>query len=197
MWAGAVQREHVAEAKIACAGRSAQHGLGAAVCGVRRQRERNVAALPAVRAAVSLPPVHLRRLLYLCVLSLALGAPGVTGAQTPSGPSESAAAAARQLDLGEQWFRSACLECHAIRGLDNADFRLKWDGRNAFELFELIRSTMPESKPGSLTQGTYAAIVAYLMKLNGMPSGARRIASDSGALAAIRLTFPSSASSTR
>ncbi len=115
-------------------------------------------------------------------------------AQQPVPPSDSlAAAAARQLDIGEQWFRSACLECHAVRGLDNADFRLKWSGRSAYDLFERIRSTMPESKPGSLTQGTYAAIVSYLMKLNGMPVGTRRVSSDSIALTTIRLTFPTTA----
>jgi mono/diheme cytochrome c family protein len=107
-----------------------------------------------------------------------------------------AAAAARQLDVGEQWFQSVCLECHAVRGLDNADFRLKWSGRSAYDLFERIRSTMPDSKPGSLTQGTYAAIVAYLMKLNGMPVGTRRVSSDSSALSSIRLTFSTAAAVT-
>lgn len=107
-----------------------------------------------------------------------------------------AAAAARQVDIGEQWFRSACLECHAVKGLDNADFRLKWRGRSAYDLFELIRSTMPDSKPGSLTPATYAAIVAYLMKVNGMPSEPRRVTSDSSSLASIRLTFPASSAST-
>lgn len=127
----------------------------------------------------------------LCVGLLIAGSARDLSAQLPSPSSDSlAAAAARQLDVGEQWFRAACLECHAIRGLDNGDFRLKWGGRNAFDLFERIRSTMPESTPGSLTQGTYAAIVAYLMKLNGMPVGARRVSSDSTALALIRLTFP-------
>ena len=115
-------------------------------------------------------------------------------AQQSAATSDSvAAAAARQLDVGEQWFRSACLECHAVRGLDTSDFRLKWSGRSAYDLFEHIRSTMPESKPGSLTQGTYAAIVAYLMKLNGMPAGTRRVSSDSTALTTIRLTFPATA----
>lgn len=122
---------------------------------------------------------------------LVVGSAGGLSAQQPTPSSDSlAAAAARQLDAGEQWFRAACLECHAVRGLDNGDFRLKWGGRNAFDLFERIRSTMPESKPGSLTQGTYAALVAYLMKLNGMPVGVRRVSSDSTALASIRLTFP-------
>jgi len=80
--------------------------------------------------------------------------------------------------------------------LTNPDFRLQWRGKSAFELFERIRSTMPASKPGSLTQGTYASIVAYLMKVNGMPVGTRRVSSDSSALASIRLTFPAAATAT-
>jgi mono/diheme cytochrome c family protein len=127
-------------------------------------------------------PTFIGALLSLAMVTAAHGQGTVGSSGDP------AAAAARQLELGEQWFRSACLECHAVRGLDNADFRLKWGGRNALDLFELIRSTMPEHKPGSLTQGTYAAIVAYLLKLNGMPPS-QRLSSDSTQLAAIRLRF--------
>ncbi len=117
-------------------------------------------------------------------------------AQSSASGDSATAAAARQLDLGEQWYRSACAECHAVKALDNADFRHKWNGQSAFDLFSLIRNTMPESRPGSLTQGTYVAIVVYLMKLNGMPAGSRRLTSDSTALAALRLTFPAASTST-
>jgi len=113
--------------------------------------------------------------------------PAATSADSP------AAAVARQLDVGEQWFRSACMECHAIGTLTNPDFRLQWSGRSALDLFERIRSTMPANKPGTLSQGTYASIVAYLMKVNGMPASTRRLSSDSSALASIRLTFPAAA----
>jgi mono/diheme cytochrome c family protein len=116
-------------------------------------------------------------------------------AQSPADARDSVAraAAARQLDLGDQWFHAVCVSCHAVGVLTNADFRLKWNGMNAFDLFERIRSTMPASHPGSLTMGTYAAIVAYLMKLNGMSVGARVVTSDSTALAAIRLSFTAAA----
>lgn len=103
-----------------------------------------------------------------------------------------AAAATRQLDVGEQWYRSVCLECHTSGNLTNPDFRLAWRGKSAFDLFERIRSTMPQNRPGALSQGTYASIVAYLMKVNGLPVGVRRVSSDSTALASIRLTFPAS-----
>ena len=108
---------------------------------------------------------------------------------TPSADSV-AAAVARQLDIGEKWFLSACVSCHAIGAVNNPDFRLKWSGQNAYTFFERIRSTMPANKPGSLTQGTYASIVAYLLKLNGMAVGKRTISSDSTALASILLKFP-------
>lgn len=133
------------------------------------------------------------------LLSAALfaGAPHVLRAQAPVPSTDSAAAAAfKQVDLGEQWFRSVCLECHAVGSVSNPDFRLKWGGRSAFDLYELIRSTMPEHEPGSLTQGTYTAIVAYLMKLNGMPVGTSAIASDSSVLASIKLSFPAGTSAT-
>jgi len=127
---------------------------------------------------------------------LLTGTPALLQAQgTPSADSL-AAAAARQLDVGEQWFRSVCMECHSTGNLTNPDFRLQWGGKSALELFERIRSTMPASKPGSLTQGTYASIVAYLMKVNGMPVRARRVSADSGALASIRLNFPAASAAT-
>jgi cytochrome c5 len=124
------------------------------------------------------------------VVALTCGSAATTRAQDAVSADSAAAAAARQLDVGEQWYRSACAECHAAKALDNADFRHKWNGRSAYDLFSLIRTTMPDSRPGSLTQGTYVAIVAYLIKVNGMPAGVRRLTSDSTALSAMRLSFP-------
>ena len=126
------------------------------------------------------------------VTAACLAATSHAQAPQPAVPrSDSAAAAvARQLDVGEKWFLSACISCHAIGAVNNPDFRLKWSGQNAYTFFERIRSTMPGNSPGSLTQGTYASIVAYLLKLNGMTVGVRTISSDSSALASILLKFP-------
>ncbi len=107
-----------------------------------------------------------------------------------------AVAAAQQLDIGEQWFRASCVECHAVGSLANADFRLKWNGKNAFELYESIRRTMPEEAPGSLTGPTYVSVIAYLIKQNGMPVGTA-LPVDSAGLAAVRLTFPAATSTTK
>lgn len=156
-----------------------------------------VRACPSHLQSPACHPMRLRQLRLPLAALLAAGLPSVMRAQAEAVSADSAAAAAaRQVAVGEQWFRSACLECHAARGLDNADFRLKWAGRSALDLFELIRSTMPDGKAGSLTPGTYAAIVSYLMRANGMPVGARRLSSDSSALMSIRLTFPAKSAPT-
>ncbi len=98
--------------------------------------------------------------------------------------------AVKQVEVGGQWFSARCAECHATN-LSDPDFRLKWAGRNAYELFDRMRSTMPDSDPGSLTAETYVAIAAYLMKMNGMPAAPAALTTDSTTLAAIKLAFPS------
>jgi cytochrome c5 len=133
---------------------------------------------------------RVHRLLVGATVLLAF-TPARTLAQDAPSADSLAAAAARQLDVGEQWYRSVCLECHASGNLMNPDFRLAWRGKSALDLFSRVRSTMPQNRPGTLSQGTYAAIVAYLMKANGLPVGSRRVSSDSTALASIRLAFPS------
>ncbi len=100
-------------------------------------------------------------------------------------------AAIKQADVGGQWFRSQCVECHA-NNLADADFRAKWAGRTAFDLYDRMRNSMPDSDPGSLTPETYVALTAYLLRLNGMPVGTSLITTDSTALASIKLAFPSS-----
>lgn len=164
-----------------------------------QSRESNAPRLARVEGAVQFPTLMpnapiLRRAALAAALALA-AAPLGASLGTPFGaplraqdPAPVDSTVAKQLDLGAQWFRASCVECHAT-SLADPDFRLKWSGRTAYDLFETIRSTMPEHDPGSLTLGTYASIVAYLMKLNGMPVGTTALSSDSTALAAVRLTF--------
>ncbi|MBM3885246.1 MAG: cytochrome c [Gemmatimonadetes bacterium] len=126
----------------------------------------------------------------LLIVYLALGPFATAAAQDTAAPTDPAALAARQVERGEQWFRSACLQCHAIGAVSNPDFRLKWGGRTAQDLFDLISRTMPDGDPGSLSRGAYLAITAYLLKLNGMPVASAPLAADSTALGGVRLAFP-------
>jgi len=137
------------------------------------------------------PPALLAPCAIALLGALALApAPASAQAGAPSG------AVAQQIDIGGQWFRARCTECHEKGDLTDANFQLKWGGQSAFDLFDIIQRTMPEDEPGGLTPGTYTAIVAYLMKLNGMPVGSAVLASDSTSLRSVRLNFARASAST-
>jgi hypothetical protein len=74
--------------------------------------------------------------------------------------------------------------------MSNADFRVKWNTRFVFDLFDRIRSTMPESDPGSLTRAQYVDVVAYIVKLNGITAGTVELADDEAAMKKLTLPFP-------
>ena len=121
-----------------------------------------------------------------CALALLAASPLVAQQPVPA----DTAAVAQQVEVGGQWFRAVCVECHADN-LSDAEFRAKWNGRTAYDLFDRMRNSMPDSDPGSLTPETYAALTAYLIKLNGLPVGTTVLAPDSASLAPIKLAFPS------
>lgn len=77
----------------------------------------------------------------------------------------------RQAKRGQDTYKQNCLECHSARAYTGAAFRRAWVGRSAFEIWEQIRTTMPENNPGLLDPEQYADIVAYLLKLNGYSGG--------------------------
>lgn len=59
-----------------------------------------------------------------------------------------------------------------------------------FELWEQIRTTMPNDSPGRLKPGEYADIVAYLLRLNGLPDGPEELPADPDRLRALTITPP-------
>jgi plastocyanin len=90
------------------------------------------------------------------------------------------AAVSDQQSLGRLSYTASCSACHGadLAGRDRAPglagrpFTSNWSDRDALDLFERIRSTMPQSAPGSLSDETYAAIVAYLLAVNNHPASA-------------------------
>ena len=49
-------------------------------------------------------------------------------------------------------------------------FTAMWAGRSVRELFDSAR-TMPPANPGSLSDETYANLVAYVLEMNGHAAG--------------------------
>lgn len=125
-------------------------------------------------------------LLAACVVT----ARGAVRAQTPSGVYTE-----QQAVVGEAYFRGYCLECHGPADMANDTFKSKWHGRSVFDLFERLRTSMPDGAPGSLPRQTYADIVAYFLKLNGAPVGSMPLSADSLVLARTPLTLRAAATS--
>jgi cytochrome c5 len=105
-----------------------------------------------------------------------------TAAQTARGAYTEAQAA-----RGESAYRANCTSCHATSAHMGDAFMRAWDTRTAFDLFELIRTTMPVDNPGRLSREQYADIVAYLFKLNRLPSGERPLPADDEGLKQVRI----------
>lgn len=52
-------------------------------------------------------------------------------------------------------------------------------------LFQHISTAMPQNDPGSLSSGEYAAIVAFLLRLNGATPGDTELPADTEVLRAL------------
>lgn len=92
-----------------------------------------------------------------------------------------------QARRGKDVFALACQSCHSPTLHSGAPFRNKWFGRPLSELFGYLRREMPKSEPGMLTDEDYALVTAYLLRINGMPTGRTPLAADSAALQHITL----------
>ena len=134
-----------------------------------------MSATRALRSAVIVP---------VAILSAVV--PTAMAQQRDSVPPPSATAAGAYSDsqatAGEQVYRNECGRCHLIADQNGADFQSDWSGRTVRELFDYLRSTMPDDDPGALTDDQYLAATAYILRLNGMPSGPVPLTTDTTVL---------------
>ena len=138
----------------------------------------------------------------LAAVALALAAGLVAGG--PIGASATGAAATQssagsvldgvftpaQASRGERTFRDVCAACHDTGEFSGGRFRISWVGRPVGELFETISTLMPEADPGSLSRAEYAAIVAYLLQVNGYPAGDVALPTNVRALGQLEIVSP-------
>ena len=74
--------------------------------------------------------------------------------------------------VGQSLEREGDAEAPAVAG---EPFQKKWNGRNAWELFSTMVSTMPVGSPRSLAQQEYADVLAYLFELSRFPAGQQEL----------------------
>lgn len=100
-----------------------------------------------------------------------------------------------QVTAGKVAYDASCAVCHG-NTLTNGTmgtplageyFRRQWSGRSVGELYEKSRATMPPTAMGSLPAATYAAIVAYMLEVNGTAPGEADLPADASRLAAWRV----------
>jgi len=85
---------------------------------------------------------------------------------------------ADQAARGEGFFRETCLECHSSSEFRGRAFERQWRGRTVRDLYASIAFSMPDDNPGGLPAQTYTDIIAYVLELNGYPSGAAELITD-------------------
>ncbi len=102
---------------------------------------------------------------------------------------------AEQADRGQPLYRKECASCHGdmLTGgemappLAGGQFLSDWNGLTVGDLFERIRKTMPQSKPGKLPRATIADVTAFLLKVNEFPAGKEELSTKPEILGQIQI----------
>jgi cytochrome c len=89
---------------------------------------------------------------------------------------------AAQVARGEDVYFADCVSCHnddlsggamhSAPPLAGGAFLARWSGRNAHDLLELARMTMPEGQPRSLEDQVYLDVIAFVLVRNKIDLGA-------------------------
>src|ERR1700712_1542612 len=133
-----------------------------------------------------------KRYVASVALAISVAALGSVAAQTSSSVWDGIYTEA-QAGRGAQDFAQVCASCHgaALGGsgeapaLSGGQFIGDFDGQTVGDIFDRIRTTMPQSAPGVLSRDQYADILAFLLKSNGFPAGQMELDKRSDYLKAI------------
>lgn len=99
-----------------------------------------------------------------------------------------------QAKRGQPLYNRECAVCHGdtLGGgemsppLTGGSFTSNWDGLALGELYERVRKTMPQNKPGKLSREVNADILAYMLSVNGFPAGQTELSTKTEVLMQIR-----------
>jgi quinoprotein glucose dehydrogenase len=85
-----------------------------------------------------------------------------------------------QAESGGAKYAQYCAMCHGHNQEGNGEapplvghFIPDWNGTSLADLFEKVQTTMPLFAPGTLSANDTADILAFLLKANNFPSGAK------------------------
>ena len=128
---------------------------------------------------------------------LLLLAGGAVAAAAPAPQTQTTAAGvytAQQADAGAALYAERCALCHGATAQGTWEvppltgrFMGNWGHGSVGALADYIGRAMPQMAPGTLEPQEKIALVAYLLRANGMPAGSRALPADPAALAAITI----------
>ena len=99
-----------------------------------------------------------------------------------------------QAKRGAPLYSQYCASCHGpdLTGGEMApalvagDFTSEWNGLTLGDLFERMRTSMPQNDPGGLSRQQNADILAYMLSSNKFPAGTTELGRDTEVLKQIR-----------
>lgn len=95
-----------------------------------------------------------------------------------------------QAARGQALTQSNCSTCHNAGEWTSSHFGTMWSGKPLQALHQFLREAMPLNAPGKLSPSEYSDIVAYMLKLNGVPAGQKELPAETAALSRIQVTAP-------
>lgn len=136
--------------------------------------------------------VRLGRPKFAGIVAMVATTVGAPACLAQSGPSAQRTTAAgvytdEQANRGRDTYQMQCKSCHTPASHTGTTFASWWDRKPLSELFAFVTTRMPKNEPGSLQPDEYADVIAYLLKLNELPSGSDPLPADSVALKKIRI----------
>jgi mono/diheme cytochrome c family protein len=95
-----------------------------------------------------------------------------------------------QAKRGEPLYGQHCSSCHGpdlsggemAPGLVGGDFSSNWNDLTLGQLFDRMRTSMPQNNPGSLSRQQNADILAFVLFKGGAPSGQTELPTQSEVL---------------
>jgi mono/diheme cytochrome c family protein len=138
----------------------------------------------------------MKKLLFLSGLAILASSLCISRAQAPAETHSvwDGVYTEEQAKRGEPIYQKECASCHGAMltggesapALTGGSFQANWNGLTLGDLFDRIRKTMPQSKPGSLTRQQGADILAFMLSNNKFPAGKTELYRQSEMLKEIR-----------
>jgi mono/diheme cytochrome c family protein len=131
--------------------------------------------------------MKLRDLLAACIIAVPAAAFGQTAPAESARTTRSGVYTAAQASRGGAIYALSCASCHSAATHASPTFVARWTGHSLAELFQYMNEEMPKENPGSLSPREYTLVLAYLLKMNGMPAGKTDLPTTTAELEKIRI----------